>query len=334
MKKYEIIYRDIISEINSGKLGINEQLPTEHELAEHYNASRVTIRNALEKLEKDGYIRKHQGKGSVVIRRGGDALTVLLIIPNIFNYIFRDLVEGIEETLRAHNITLLLATSSNDQSIERLILKNHIDHIDGIILEPAQVENTKYQKSRTYRKLLTKPTLFINARIPTFKFPYLIVDDEQNTKRLTNYVLSQNVKRILILAKTDDTQGYLRLLGIKQILTKSDVDYLIVEFTTNNEHKKLEDFLFLYEQFKPDCLMFYNDDYAFKFLSTNNIDDSKLLITGYDNTPYSNGMPYSFISPNHPKSVMGVDAAHAIIAMLEGELVQSKVYESDINFNK
>jgi len=45
-----------------------EKLPSENELAVLYRASRVTVRQALNTLEKDGLIRKVRGSGSIVQR--------------------------------------------------------------------------------------------------------------------------------------------------------------------------------------------------------------------------------------------------------------------------
>lgn len=336
MKKYENIYNCILEDIQSNSLSINSYILSENELCTKFNTSRVTVRKALAELEKDGYIRKRQGKGSVVVHNIQKSKTVLLIIPNIFKYIFSDLIKGIEETLRDQNITLLIANSFNNQSIERNIIRSQIDAVDAIIFEPAQVNNTKYTKSKTYNKLLTKPTVCINATISEMNLPYLILDDKQNMIQVTNYLTSQNVKRILILAKSDDLQGYFRLEGIKSVLSNNSCDYKIVEFTTDNEIQRLSDFSFLYFHYKPDCIMFYNDEYANKFMSKYNINPivDNILITGFDNTEYSNGQPYKFISPNHPKKRMGIDAANMIIDLLNEKPVDSIVYESDIDFNK
>ena len=41
-------------------------LPSENELCQLYGMTRPTVRQALSTLANDGYIRKHQGKGSIV----------------------------------------------------------------------------------------------------------------------------------------------------------------------------------------------------------------------------------------------------------------------------
>jgi GntR family transcriptional regulator/GntR family frlABCD operon transcriptional regulator len=59
---YEILRRHIIDGIyKEGDL-----LPSENELCQLYGMTRPTVRQSLSTLANDGYIRKHQGKGSIV----------------------------------------------------------------------------------------------------------------------------------------------------------------------------------------------------------------------------------------------------------------------------
>jgi len=52
--------------ILSGQLEPASKLPTEDELIHHFGVSRITIRNALSHLEKEGLIVRHRSKGSFV----------------------------------------------------------------------------------------------------------------------------------------------------------------------------------------------------------------------------------------------------------------------------
>lgn len=63
---YLKIYQRLREEIERGKYKVGDLLPSEEELAEIFQASRTTIRNALQELERDNLIFRKRGKGTVV----------------------------------------------------------------------------------------------------------------------------------------------------------------------------------------------------------------------------------------------------------------------------
>ena len=60
------VYLLLRDEMSNGTYGPGAALPGEQKLAEHYGVSRVTIRRALEALERDGLILRRAGSGTVV----------------------------------------------------------------------------------------------------------------------------------------------------------------------------------------------------------------------------------------------------------------------------
>ena len=63
------IYGDILSRILEGEYKEGERLPTEHALAERFETSRPTVREALARLRADGIIVTRHGSGTTVARR-------------------------------------------------------------------------------------------------------------------------------------------------------------------------------------------------------------------------------------------------------------------------
>lgn len=60
------IQEDIMQQISSGKHPKGSRLPSERDLAELYDVSRVTIRQTIANLVADGVLEKHQGAGTFV----------------------------------------------------------------------------------------------------------------------------------------------------------------------------------------------------------------------------------------------------------------------------
>jgi GntR family transcriptional regulator len=69
LPRYMQVMNYYIPLIKSGKLKEGEKMPTEEEICELFNISRITVRRALDGLQQDGYIYKQQGKGSFVMMK-------------------------------------------------------------------------------------------------------------------------------------------------------------------------------------------------------------------------------------------------------------------------
>jgi len=63
---YKTLAELLKKHIREGVYPEGEVLPSENELSRIHNLTRPTVRRALDQLVNDGYIIKHQGKGSIV----------------------------------------------------------------------------------------------------------------------------------------------------------------------------------------------------------------------------------------------------------------------------
>ena len=63
---YLQVEADIRNSILQKKYRSGQKLPTENELSEQYNVSKITIRKAMSNLAKDGLVQKVQGKGTFI----------------------------------------------------------------------------------------------------------------------------------------------------------------------------------------------------------------------------------------------------------------------------
>jgi len=67
--KYAKLYEILADKISSGEWKADEKIPSEAELCRRYSLSRVTVRDTLSALQKEGYIYKKQGKGTFAAHR-------------------------------------------------------------------------------------------------------------------------------------------------------------------------------------------------------------------------------------------------------------------------
>lgn len=65
---YRWVEDDLLTQIEEGQWEPGQALPTERELCDRYDVSRITVRRAIRELETSGYVRRFQGKGTFVSR--------------------------------------------------------------------------------------------------------------------------------------------------------------------------------------------------------------------------------------------------------------------------
>jgi GntR family transcriptional regulator len=60
------LYNDLRAQVQEGKFKPGDLFPAESELMHIYEVSRITVRSALDRLVKDGFIDRYPGRGSFV----------------------------------------------------------------------------------------------------------------------------------------------------------------------------------------------------------------------------------------------------------------------------
>jgi DNA-binding GntR family transcriptional regulator len=63
---WQQVYDDVLGEIRSGVLSVDDRLPSELEMAEQYGVSRDVIRRAKEELAGQGWLIVLHGRGTFV----------------------------------------------------------------------------------------------------------------------------------------------------------------------------------------------------------------------------------------------------------------------------
>jgi GntR family transcriptional regulator len=64
--RYHQVYVRLRSWVRDGSYAVGSQIPTEPELCELFGVSRITVRKAISELVREGWLVRHQGKGTFV----------------------------------------------------------------------------------------------------------------------------------------------------------------------------------------------------------------------------------------------------------------------------
>ena len=66
-KLYVQIYTILLEKMKGGEWPVGSQIPPEDELCRIYGVSKVTVREAIQTLVREGYLKRRQGKGTFVM---------------------------------------------------------------------------------------------------------------------------------------------------------------------------------------------------------------------------------------------------------------------------
>lgn len=131
----EILKKKILSE----EWPVGAQIPTEEDLCKIYDVSRSTVRTAILELVRQGYLTRHQGKGTFVCKKIiSTGLTVLTSFKQLM------LEEGLNFSTKLLVRTMIMPT--DDLDIKLNIPENkhviYIKRLRSVENEPVLVKET------------------------------------------------------------------------------------------------------------------------------------------------------------------------------------------------
>ncbi|MBW5447847.1 GntR family transcriptional regulator [Cohnella sp. CFH 77786] len=175
---YKQIQQSIRDGILSGELRPKDRVPSEQELMEAYNVSKITVKNALAALADEGIVIRIQGKGTFVADRPFEAVPAAaaalpatrsaagkyigFIIPTLKTKVIQQLVDHMEYFVKEAGYQLVLHLTRESSAEESRAIQELTDcsEVKGIIVFPTEDE--------TYNESL--------LRLSLEKFPFVFID--------------------------------------------------------------------------------------------------------------------------------------------------------------
>ena len=153
--KYQQILYSLKESIASGKYGVGQRLPSEHELVKIFGTSRVTVNRALRELQLTGFIERRAGSGSYVSQSSSKGYTFGLLIPELGRTeIFEPICRGMAEAKEGGHHALLWGKSLADSGeragdVESLCRQLTSKKVSGVFFAPLELAPEKDAINRT-----------------------------------------------------------------------------------------------------------------------------------------------------------------------------------------
>jgi len=338
--KYEQVKKYLIDFINQEGLKYGDGIPTESELMKMFEVSRHTIRRALSDLVNQGWLYTMQGSGTYVA--DPDAATNLSgkmvgVITTYFkDYIFPDILSGMDDVFSDEGYSILLGTTKNKSARERVVLNNMLNNqLAGLIVEPTKsvYPNQNIQLYETFRNRGI-PVLFIHATYRGFESSFVVEDDEYAGYIATKHLLNLGHRSILWIFKQDDMQGHGRYQGYLKAYQEANVtvDMTMIKWYTTEERKTIvsEEHVtnWISSYGGMTAFVCYNDQIAISLLKTFKsmaIHVPKdFSVVSFDNSKLSSKLETKITTVAHPKARLGEKAAEVLLELMKD---QSKKFE-------
>jgi len=125
--KYYLLKKTIIEKIGNEEFQSEAPIPSERELMEQYQVSRITVRKAIDELVNEGYLYKIQGKGTYVKsdERSSDLIAITSCTEDVIKLGMTPSKQVVEFEVLKANIkrakALEITTSDNLYKIGRIL---------------------------------------------------------------------------------------------------------------------------------------------------------------------------------------------------------------------
>ena len=201
--EYARIKRKLISEIETGRWGVGNAIPSETQLSAAHQVSRATVVRSLQELALEGYLFRQKGRGTFVAdfrrREQRGSLPIPLFIyegtcrmSGSGRQVLLQLLSGIENTLGpAHQgVSVRQIPALLDDATRRMI--DETKPPVSLVIEPSfNVGLVEYlRRSGSVTWVINEPTDNSNC---------VYVNQERAGYMATQYLLEQGRKRIALL---------------------------------------------------------------------------------------------------------------------------------------
>lgn len=315
-----VTIKDVAREVNVSVTTVSRVLNNKPDVSDD---TKKKIKNAIEKL---GYNPNGIARGLVLQKTH----TIGLIIPDINNPFFPEVIKGIEKKSKELGYSLIFYDTDNNKEDEQEAIKLlKSKQVDGIILS-LSLEN------RDILKRLEKqdfPVVQIDRKINESIYPSVTIDNTKSAYKATNYLIELGHTKIGHITGDLSTETAVeRLDGFRLALSEKGIlcpaEWILQGDYSKNSGKDAMEKIIKYKN-RPTALFIANDLMAFgayEAIFNNNLHiPEDFSIVGHDNIDITSFVRPGLTTMDQPKYKLGQLAAELLIKAIKNE-----AHEDDI----
>ena len=349
---YRQIYNYLLDQINRGEIKMGGKIPSENDLADQFDVSRITSKKALDLLAQENIIERVQGKGSYVVElndreiipdileEGNEDKKILrigLVIPGFSDDYGRELIQAIASHADRHQALLLIKfTHEKIKNEENAITELLLAEVDGIIILPIHGD---YYNPKILELVLQKfPIVLADRYLRGIPATSVSTDNTRGTREATEYLFSLGHQHIAYITPPydgttvleDRTKGFQlahtqqnMLLNPHYLCTNNAAD-LVYSIEKRNELDKEIDKLKQFIKENPEITAFVTCRYSLAKVLANVIQSLNMTVPQdysiicFDSPNQMFGKP-PFTHICQKEKEMGKQAVELLMAQIKGE---------------
>ncbi|MHC5248774.1 GntR family transcriptional regulator [Enterococcus sp. LJL90] len=198
---YQTILNDLKEKILSGTLQPGSQVPTEKELSDSYQVSRITSKRALTELEQLGLIERTRGKGSFVKKTTQKKIItkrILFLLPFSNDLSLGNFSEGLLPIVQAEKFEVMMTNFD-------FLMSHHANEItqefDGLIYY-ADDEN-QHLDLLFELSLKQFPTIILDKQLHDLNLPAIYSDNLAGGQVACDYLIALGHQKIAYIFGND-----------------------------------------------------------------------------------------------------------------------------------
>ena len=282
-------------------------------------------RNRVEKAAREvGYLPQPMGRN---VKRN-ESRTILVIVPDICDPFFSEIIRGIEVTAANHGYLVLIGDCAHQNQQEKTFIDLIITkQIDGMLLLGSRLPfDASIEEQRNL-----PPMVMANEFAPELELPTVLIDNLTAAFDAVNYLYEQGHKRIGCIAGPEEMplchyrlQGYVQALRRCGIMV--DPQYIARgDFTFEAGSKAMQQLLDLPQP--PTAVFCHSDVMALGALSQAKRQGLKvpedLSIIGFDNIDLTQFCDPPLTTIAQPRYEIGREAMLLLLDQMQGQHVGS-----------